>query len=270
MNCAPTVNDQAAISLQTFDYAMRTRGWIVFDAVVPIDLCDRMKADIARHVERCGRLQQAAGIPGAPDGTAHHTIGHGDSLDEFLERGFLHDHVEKFFEGPYILHAFNPVTIGSETRNYVHRIHRDLRTHAGGFRLLINMLVMVDEFTLENGATHILSGSHHAEDAPSDEFFYRHAERITGSRGSIVLFDSNVWHCAGQNLSGRTRTAMTMSLSRPFLKPQMDYARFIGEDRSRKLSDRMQQLLGVHARVATNLDEWYRPAGSRMYRPDQG
>ena len=260
----------AQVSPAEFDYAMRTRGWLRFDAVVPLPLCERMKEDIARHVERCGELQRAAGIPTAPDGTAHHTIGYGDSLDEFLEAGFLHEHVEKFFDGAYILHAFNPVTIPSGGRNYVHSIHRDLRTHAGGFRLLVNMLVMVDEFSLENGATHILTGSHHAADPPDKAQFYAQAERITGPRGSIVLFDSNVWHCAGENTSGRPRTAMTLSFSRPFYKPQMDYARFLGEDRCRTLSPRLQQLVGLHARVPVNLEEWYRPSANRLYRPDQG
>src|SRR5437763_4482101 len=98
---------------QDFDYAMNTRGWMIFDAIVPVGLCDRMRIDIAHHVERCGELQIKAGIPGAPDGTAHHTIGYGDSLDEFLEAGFLSDHITRFFGAPYILHAFNPVTIAS-------------------------------------------------------------------------------------------------------------------------------------------------------------
>jgi Phytanoyl-CoA dioxygenase (PhyH) len=256
--------------LQIFDHAMKTRGWMKFDSVVPTALCDRMRVDIAGHVQRCGELQRQAGIPGAPDGTAHHTVGYGDSLDEFLERGFLDEYITRFFDGPYILHAFNPVTVSSGHRNYVHRIHKDVRTHMGGFRVLVNLLLMVDEFTLENGATFILSGSHHEPTPPPQDFFFAHAERIVGPQGSVVLFDSNAWHCAGENRSDRTRSALTMSLSRPFLKPQMDYARFLGPERGARLSDRMRQLLGFNAGVATSLEEWYRPAGSRMYRHDQG
>src|SRR5450432_3214105 len=106
--------------LQLFEYAMSTRGWMKFDAVVPEELCARMRTDIADHVKRCGALQVKAGIPGAPDGTAHHTLGYNDSLDEFLELGFLEQYVHSFFGGPYIVHAFNPVTIPSGGRNYVH------------------------------------------------------------------------------------------------------------------------------------------------------
>jgi hypothetical protein len=263
-----TANEDA--SLQLFNYALKVRGWMQFDSVVPASLCQRMRADIAKHVERCGELQIAAGIPTAPDGTAHHTLGFADSLDEFLEAGFLNEHVAHFFGGPFILHAFNPVTIPSDGRNYVHRIHRDLRTYPGSFRLLMNMLVMVDPFTIENGATYILSGSHNDSSPPPDDFFYRYADRITGPIGSIVLFDSNVWHAAGDNRSGNARTALTLSLSRPFLKPQMDYPRLIGLERGKGLSERMRQLYGYNARVPASLDEWYRPASARLYRSDQG
>jgi hypothetical protein len=252
-----------------FDYLMQTRGWMLFESVVPDELLDRMRGDIAKHVERCGCLQVAAGITPAPDGTAHHALGNGDSLDEFLARRFLAPFVGRFFDdAPYILHAFNPVTVAPQTCGYLHRIHRDIGTYAGSFRLLLNMLVMVDDFAMENGATHILSGSHLSGDRPPDQIFWRYAERIIGRAGSIVLFDSNVWHAAGANVSDRRRAALTLSFSRPFYKPQMDYARFLGPDYGARLSDDLRQLLGYNAEVPTNYSEWYRPAATRLYRAD--
>jgi hypothetical protein len=252
-----------------FDYVIQTRGWMLFESVVPAELLDRMRRDIAKHVERCGRLQVAAGIAPAPDGTAHHALGENDSLDEFLARRFLAPFVGRFFDdAPYILHAFNPVTVAPGTRTYLHRIHRDVGTHAGSFRLLLNMLVMVDDFTTDNGATHILSGSHVSRDQPPDDIFWRHAERIIGRAGSIVLFDSNLWHAAGVNVSGHRRLALTLSFSRPFYKPQMDYARFLGPEYGARLSEDLRQLLGYHAQVPVDYREWYRPAATRLYRSD--
>ena len=262
--------EAAAPPFEDFDYEMSVRGWVKFPNVVPTAFCEQMRSDISGHIERCGAIQAGIGIQGAPDGTAHHTVGFDDSLDRFLEHGFLEPYVARYFGGPYILHAFNPVLIAPQQRNYVHRIHKDVRTHTGAFRMVLNMLVMVDEFTLDNGATHILSGSQHDPSPPTESCFHRHAERITGPQGSIVLFDSNVWHAAGENTSPRARAALTLSLSRPFLKPQMDYARLLGPTAGARLSPKLRQLLGYNARVATTLDEWYQPAGSRMYLPDQG
>jgi Phytanoyl-CoA dioxygenase (PhyH) len=257
-------------TLDEFDYAMRTRGWIVLPSIVAADHCTRLNVDIMSHVERCGALQVAAGLPGTPDGTSHHAVGHGDSLDEFLEATYLDPYIDHFLDHPWILHAFNPIVISGGRKNYVQRIHKDTGTYSGSFRFMLNVLVMVAPFTLENGATYMLSGSQNDPRRPTDEFFHKHAERLVGAQGSVVLFDSNLWHAAGDNISGRPRTALTMSVSRPFIKPQMDYARYLGAERGAKMPERMRQLFGYNARVPTNLDEWYRPVGTRMYRGDQG
>ena len=202
------------IDYTEFDYEMSVRGWTMFPNVIPKEFCNRMRDDISGHITRCGELQVKAGIPGAPDGTSHHTIGFGDSLDEFLEKRLLANYIERFFSGPYILHAFNPVTNSPGSKNYISRIHKDVRTYTESFGMLLNMLVMVDEFTLENGATHIISGSHHESSQPSETFFLKHAERITGTQGSIVLFDSRCWHSGGAKVLVFYRKHASLSLIR--------------------------------------------------------
>lgn len=257
-------------NFEEFDYLMAVRGWCTIPAVLPATVCDSLRHDIAGHVSRCGELQVEAGIPGAPDGTAHHTIGFNDSIDDFLDHDYLGKLVDRFFDGPYVLHAINPLINFPGRKNYVNRIHKDIRVHTDAPVLQLNMLVMVDDFTLDNGATHILSGSHRQASAPPDEVFTRHAERITGTSGSITLFDSRTWHAAGMNTTSMPRSALTLSFSRPFMKPQLDYARFLGDAYGARLSPKMRQLLGYNARVPSGLGEWYRPAEFRMYRSDQG
>lgn len=258
------------MNYQNFDRQMSEDGWAIFKNVLPKEFCERLRNDIARHVVRCGELQIKAGIPGAPDGTAHHTVGFGDSLDEFLEKDFLANYITRFFGGPYILHAFNPIINFPGKHNYVQRIHNDAHMNTSKFCMQLNLLVMVDEFTLQNGATHILSGSQLDAVPPPEQLFFQEAERITGPQGSIVIFDSRLWHAAGKNHSAYPRSALTMSLCRPFLKPQMDYARMLGVEYGATLSKEMRQLLGYNARVPTSLDEWYQPAGYRMYHSNQG
>jgi len=230
-----------------------------------------MRAAIHQAVEDCGRWQVASGACAEPDGTAHHAVGQYPALDRFLEQAWLAEHIARYFDGaPYILHAFNPAVVWPELNSYLHGIHRDVRTHAGPFRLLLNMLVMADPFTLENGATHVLSGSHRHSARPCADQFWDQADRLVGPAGSIVLFDSNLWHAAGQNVSGAPRAALTLSFSRPFVKQQMDYPRFLGEAYGRTLSPAMRQLLGYNAMTPASYEEFYRPKERRLYQADQG
>jgi ectoine hydroxylase-related dioxygenase (phytanoyl-CoA dioxygenase family) len=250
---------------------MRTRGWVLFERVVPPEQLAPIRQAVLDSIEDCGRRQVASGAAAAPDGTAHHALGQYPALDAFLEHCPLQEEVARHFGGQaFILHAFNPVCVSPGAASYVHRIHRDVRTHAGEFRMMLNMLVMLDPFTLENGATHVLSGSHHAPEPPPGALFREQAERLTGPAGSIVLFDSNLWHAAGENRSGHARAALTLSFSRAFIKQQMDYPRFLGAEYGRRLSPGMRQLLGYNAMVPTSYDEFYRPREARLYREDQG
>jgi ectoine hydroxylase-related dioxygenase (phytanoyl-CoA dioxygenase family) len=133
---------------------------------------------------------------------------------------------------------------------------------------MLNMLVMVDEFTVENGATKLVPGTHRIRERPGDDYLESHAIRATGRAGTILLFDSNLWHSAAPNLSNGPRMALTLTFTRPFVKQQLDYPRLLGEEFPP--NERVRQVLGYNARVPVNYDEWYQPPEKRMYKPGQG
>jgi len=86
----------------------------------------------------------------------------------------------------------------------------------------------------------------------------------------MLVFDSTLWHAAGQNTSGADRLAINHQFTRSWIKQQIDYARALGGPTVESLPPRSQQLLGWYTRVVTSLDEYYRPEGERLYRKGQG
>ena len=135
---------------------------------------------------------------------------------------------------------------------------------------MAQLLVMLDDFTEANGATYFLAGSHRMREKPSDDLFFARAARATGRAGSIVIFDSKLWHAAGVNATDRPRRALTLAFTRPFVKQQLDYPRALGYERAETLSPALRQVLGYDARVPVTLDDWYQPPDKRMYKRDQG
>ena len=133
----------------------------------------------------------------------------------------------------------------------------------------MNMLVMLDDFTEVNGATRLLEGSHLTAEMASDAEFAAGAIQITGRAGDIVLFDSLAVHAAAPNRSTAPRRALTLCFGRPFMKPQMDWPRFLSAAASQALSAKGRQLLGYDARVATCLDEYYQPPERWTFKADQ-
>src|ERR687890_978256 len=67
--------------------------------------------------------------------------------------------------------------------------------------------------------------------------------------GSMIVFDSTLWHAAGINVSGADRLAVNQQFTRSFIKPQIDYVRALGDEAILRQRPRTQQLLGWYTRV---------------------
>ena len=148
--------------------------------------------------------------------------------------------------------------------------HRDFPRHLNGYLASVNVMVAVDAFTAVNGATLVVSGSHQRAERPDPEFMARAAIPVTCEAGSLVIFDSTLWHAAGANMSGGERLAINHQFTRPWIKQQIDYVRALGDEVVLAQAPRTQQLLGWYSRVVETLDQYYQPVESRLYRSNQG
>jgi hypothetical protein len=267
---APTGSPVDGEAAGGHEQSLCQQGWTLLPALVPVELLTRLAGELEAAYRGQRAMQIENGVGDGADGTVHHLPCAGGAFLELLERGYAHALIQQYFHGPYILNTYGGVLNLPHDASYVGRVHRDQRTFSGNLHLMVQLLVMLDAFSEENGATYLLSGSHRSGERPSDEDFFRDAVRAVGPAGSIVVFDSNLWHAAGVNRSDRPRRALTLALTRPFIKQQLDYPRAIGDERRASLSPMLQQVLGYNARVPVSLDEWYQPPERRMYKRDQG
>jgi ectoine hydroxylase-related dioxygenase (phytanoyl-CoA dioxygenase family) len=148
--------------------------------------------------------------------------------------------------------------------------HRDFPRYLNGYMASVNALLTFDEFTAENGGTLVVSGSHQRADAPDQDYMRDTAVALECPAGSMVVFDSTLWHAAGINRSDRDRLAINHQFTRSWIKQQIDYVRALGDDVILDQPPRTQQLLGWYTRVVTSHDEYYRPSEERLYRAGQG
>ena len=250
--------------------ALDQDGWTLLGSLVSADLLARLASELHAVYEEQRSLQLRNGVGQGTDGTVHHLPCAGGAFLELLERNPCQALIEQYFQGPYILNTYGGVLNLPQDTSYVGRVHRDQRTFSGDLHLMVQLLVMLDDFTEENGATYVLTGSHRSGEKPSDDAFFRDAHRAVAPAGSIVVFDSNLWHAAGVNRSNRPRRALTLAFTRPFIKQQLDYPRTLGYQRGELYSPVLRQLLGYNARVPASLDEWYQPPDKRLYKRDQG
>jgi Phytanoyl-CoA dioxygenase (PhyH) len=257
-------------AIAEYERALDENGWTLLPSIVPSPLVVRLRAALERVYVEQRAIQISNGVDSGADGTVHHLPCAAGAFLDLLEQDHAQPLLDRYFQGPYILNTYGGVLNLPGGASYVGRVHRDQRTFSGGLHLMAQLLVMLDDFSEDNGATWLLTGSHRLREKPPDDRFFAAAVRAVGPAGSIVVFDSNLWHAAGVNRTDRARRALTLAFTRPFLKQQLDYPRALGYDRADSFSPALRQLLGYNARVPASLDEWYQPPEKRMYRREQG
>jgi hypothetical protein len=258
-------------STDHFLQEIATAGYSFFEDMLPAQLIERLRLDIPRRMQICREYQIRNGVAQGMAGSAHHVVGGDDSLTEFLDALYLDEHIKAYFSGEYILNSYGAIDnipFSEDAYKHGQRFHRDVRTFSRELRLMLNMLVMVHDFTIENGATKLATGTHRIEARPDDEFLDTHHVRAVGKAGTILLFDSNLWHSAAPNRTSGSRMALTLTFTRPFVKQQMDYPALLGENFPK--NERLRQVLGYNSRTPKNYDEWFQPPEKRMYKAGQG
>ena len=239
-------------------------GWSVWERWLPLAECQALAEALDTAIAYCAQLQQQR-LGRVSVGVAHHLPGQDPRFESLLCREPLRAELETLLEGPLLLNSFGGVSNPPGSRAYVHAAHRDQRTWTP-LPLMINLLLMLDDFSTDNGATWLLSGSHQEPQAPAH--FETAAQQICAPAGSLLLFDARVWHAAGHNHSLRPRRALTLTWTRPWFKPQFDYLAGYSRAEQEQLPEFLKQIYGFYARVPQTLAEWYSP--QRAWREDQG
>lgn len=112
----------------------------------------------------------------------------------------------------------------------------------------ISLIAAIDEFTLENGATEIIPGSHRWSDAEvaalTPERTKSLLQPMTLKAGSAIVFQGNMLHQGGANRSQMSRLALTNQYCQPWGRTQENYFLGVPREVARAMSPRLQRLLG--------------------------
>jgi ectoine hydroxylase-related dioxygenase (phytanoyl-CoA dioxygenase family) len=252
---------------------LSVKGYTTIPSFIDGKFADRLKDSMAKSYDLCREIQIKNGIDAVTDGTIHHAIASKNEiyldLIERLCKSDVFNFIKDYFCGNYIINSYGGVINLPFEQSYVTNMHRDIRFFSGGLPLMLNMLVMLDDLTPDNGALYLLAESHKTGDRPVEQDFFDRSDRAIGKKGDLLLFDSNLWHAAGVNKTEEKTMEVTITLTKPFMKQQLDYSRAIGYDLVENMNPQLQQLIGYFARTPSNLEEWYQKPENRFYRPGQ-
>ena len=113
-----------------------------------------------------------------------------------------------------------------------------------------NSMWLLDDFTVENGATRVVPGSHRSGKHPKDaleDATQKHAEEIQliASSGTVIIFNSHLWHAGGLNQTDSRRHGMLAYYTRRDHKQLTDQRKFIHPETHARLSEAQKFILAL-------------------------
>ncbi|HEY6740519.1 MAG TPA: phytanoyl-CoA dioxygenase family protein [Actinopolymorphaceae bacterium] len=113
-----------------------------------------------------------------------------------------------------------------------------------------NSIWLLDDFTTTNGATRVVPGSHRSGRMPADEMAdpadpHPDEVRLLGPAGTVVVFNSHLWHGGTLNGSGRPRRALHSYFCRRDQPQQLDQRAFVRPDTYARLTPAQRFVLDV-------------------------
>jgi ectoine hydroxylase-related dioxygenase (phytanoyl-CoA dioxygenase family) len=144
--------------------------------------------------------------------------------------------------------------------------HRDLpyQHFVSSRPLAVNALYCVDDFTLENGATRVLPGSHLHESAPSEDYFQQNAVQVTALAGEILVLDCMIFHSGSPNTSPKKRRGINHVYAIPFFKSQIHVGSHLEKVWGKSLSDQDRSILGISSEEPRSVEEFFKQRELRL------
>ena len=113
------------------------------------------------------------------------------------------------------------------------------------FAMNCQSTIMIDDFTLDNGATMVAPGTQLRGYFPKEEEFWPIMKQTTGKAGSVMLMTGLLWHGAGSNKTKRPRIGILGQYLPKFVKPMEDQLASVDMKVIKKCNKKLKNLLGV-------------------------
>jgi ectoine hydroxylase-related dioxygenase (phytanoyl-CoA dioxygenase family) len=218
-------------------------GYAVIERYLPPDDVERKKADLLRILRSTptGRND----FEGFSTQRIYALFARTRCFDAQATDPLLLGVLERVLGANFQLSAPVAISIGpGETAQVLHRddgVYPVARPHQ---ELVVNTMWALDDFTAENGATHVVPGSHRwVDQRPSES---TPTIQAVMPAGSLMFFLGGVFHGGGANTTGRPRLGVILEYCAGWVRPQENHVLGVPKEIVRGLQPRLQELLGYN------------------------
>lgn len=225
---------------------MRRDGYTVIDDFLSQDVLAQVRLGLTPHL---GAYLGRNDFEGFRTERVYTLVARGKVFEDITEDPRILALLDRFLLPGYLLTASQAICIyPGEDAQGVHIDDNFYRLPRPRPAVSISLIAAIDDFTLENGATEIIPGSHTWSDAEvaalTPELTKSILQSMTLKAGSAIVFQGNMLHQGGANQSPRPRLALTNQYCQPWGRTQENFFLGVPRELAKTMSPRLQQLLG--------------------------
>ena len=219
-------------------------GYTIVEGAIDPDLVDALADDLAR-LERELEIRPAANsFEGANTLRVYNLLAHG----EVWQRVPVHEQVlpivEAVLDPGCLISSLSSVNIGpGEAAQPIHADDMLIPIPKPHPPTVCNSMWALTDFTEDNGATRVISGSHLADHSPT---YGQHYDSTAAamSRGSVLVWHGSLWHGGGANQTAQARVGIAMNYCAGYIRQQENQQLGLQPALVRIFSHRLQELVG--------------------------
>jgi ectoine hydroxylase-related dioxygenase (phytanoyl-CoA dioxygenase family) len=242
---------ELGVTERTLDAATKERLDRDGYAALPAILTDEQIADLR------ARIAELTAAEGESAGREVHQEAGTDRLADLVNKDSI---FEVCFTDPtvlacvaHVLGDFKLSSLNSRTAlpgQGLQALHAEGGPVGLGPYQVCNSIWLLDDFTEDNGATRVVPGSHRltvaARDAMPDTSAPHPDEvKLVAPAGTVVVFNSHLWHGGTRNRTGSQRRAMHSYFTRRANGQQLDQKKYLRPETFARLSPAARFILDV-------------------------
>lgn len=234
--------DAAELTRKVQDFA-RDGFVVIHDAIEP-ELVAALKAALVRLEIAQGFGYRGTAFEGIRTVRIYNLLVHDPIFARVPIQPKVLELAEALLDPGLLLSSLSAITLGpGQPAQPIHADSQLIPLPRPHPAIAVNAMWALSDFTEANGATRVIPGSHRRDHAPDYRGRYESVAAEMPA-GSVMLFDSQLWHGGGANTTRDKRWAIACYYCAGWIRQQENQQLGVPRDLARGFPRRLQELLG--------------------------
>lgn len=250
--------DSIGMTLSEHLERMRRDGFTIVENAIDAGLLAELRDDLARLARELDVRPASNVFEGTKTLRIYNLLARG----AIYQRVPVHEHVLPIVEGVLdrgcLVSSLSSIAIGpGETAQPLHADDQLIPLPKPHVSIICNTMWALTDFTIANGATRVVRGSHRADRSPQPFGEPVETEAAEMKAGSVLVFDGSIWHGGGANQTTEMRIGLAMNYCAGWLRQQENQQLGIPLEVARGFSPRLRKLVGfgLYKRLLGHIDK---------------